>query len=150
LGAPPQSKLEGALRSGAQDFTGTYVIIDGLDECPSFGDDRSGQDQRRALLELLETIHGWNLPNFHLLVTSRREQDIADSFQKLVESQHAQVLDLAINTYSKNVNGDIGLFIDEELEKGIFQRLSKELKNDIKNGLVDKADGVYVTIYLAH
>jgi hypothetical protein len=148
-GAPSQSKLEQALRSAVQDFTRTYIIIDGVDECPKSGDHGSGQGQRRVLLELLETMQGWDLNNLHLFMTSRREQDIGDTLQKLVEKPNTQVLDLATKNYSTKVGEDIGLFIDAELEKGIFERLSKDLKAKIKNVLIGKAGGVYVTMYQA-
>ncbi|KAK3395214.1 hypothetical protein B0H63DRAFT_427281 [Podospora didyma] len=149
-GAPPQEKLEEALRSAAQDFTRTYIVIDGVDECPNSGDYGSGQGQRRVLLELLETIQQWGLDNVHLLVTSRREQDIGDAMEKLVESPQAQVFDLATTHNLASVSEDIGLFIDEEFGKGIFKRVSAELKAKVKTKLLNKAGGVfhYVSLQL--
>ncbi|KAH8657321.1 hypothetical protein BGZ61DRAFT_404246 [Ilyonectria robusta] len=146
-GAPPQSKLEEALCSAAGDFTQTYVVIDGLDECPSSGDSGSGQGERRVLLDLLETMQAWELKNLHLLTTSRREHDIEKALEEIPQ---CQILDLTAKGSLLGVGGDIGLYIDNELRRGIFRTLSADLKDKIKRDLLAKADGVfhYVSLQL--
>jgi hypothetical protein len=50
-----------------------YIIIDALDECPN----SSGMPSaREEVLELVEELVGWNLPNVYLCVASRPEIDI--------------------------------------------------------------------------
>ena len=50
-----------------------YIIIDALDECPNI----SGRPTPRAeLLDLLEELIGWRIPNLHICITSRPEVDI--------------------------------------------------------------------------
>ena len=50
-----------------------YIIIDALDECPNI----SGRPTPRAeLLDLLEELVGWRIPNLHICITSRPEVDI--------------------------------------------------------------------------
>lgn len=142
-GVPSQNMLEDALQSAVQDFTATYIVIDGLDECPDSKHHGSGPSQRRVLLSLLETMHGWKLANLHILVTSRREQDINNALQSLIThaQTQAQALDMADHC-TTDVTSDIGLFIDEELKRGIFQRLTEDLKSQIKTGIIDKCNGV--------
>ena len=50
-----------------------YIIIDALDECPN----TSGMPSaREEVLELIEEMVRWDLPNVHLCVASRPEIDI--------------------------------------------------------------------------
>jgi NACHT domain len=51
----------------------TYIIMDGLDECPITSTIPS---PREEVLELLEELVGLHLPNTHICVTSRPEHDI--------------------------------------------------------------------------
>ena len=47
-------------------FEATFIVIDALDECID----------RSELLNGVESIMGWENIDLHLLVTSRREQNI--------------------------------------------------------------------------
>jgi hypothetical protein len=59
----------------------TYVILDALDECP----DTSGlQSSREKVLELVEKMVGFHLPNLRLCVTSRPEIDIRNVLEPLM------------------------------------------------------------------
>jgi hypothetical protein len=50
-----------------------YVVVDALDECP----DTSGlQSSREKVLELIQELVGFHLPNLRLCITSRPEVDI--------------------------------------------------------------------------
>ena len=61
-----------------------YIIIDALDECP----DTSGtQSAREEVLELVEELVCFNLPNVHLCVTSRPEVDIRRVLEPLMPLQ---------------------------------------------------------------
>ena len=51
----------------------TYIIMDGLDECPITSTIPS---PREEVLELVEELVGLHLPNTHICVTSRPEHDI--------------------------------------------------------------------------
>jgi hypothetical protein len=60
-----------------------YVILDALDECP----DLSGlQSYRERVLELIEKLVGFHLPNLHLCVTSRPEIDIRNVLEPLTST----------------------------------------------------------------
>ena len=51
----------------------TYIIMDGLDECPMTSTIPS---PREEVLELVDDYVGLRLPNIHICVTSRPEHDI--------------------------------------------------------------------------
>jgi hypothetical protein len=57
-----------------------YIIIDGLDECP---DVSSIVPPRERVLELLEKLVEFHLPNVRICVTSRPEADIQASLAPL-------------------------------------------------------------------
>jgi hypothetical protein len=60
-----------------------YVILDALDECP----DTSGlRSSREKVLELVEKLVGFHLPNLRLCVTSRPEVDIRDVLEPLTST----------------------------------------------------------------
>jgi hypothetical protein len=58
----------------------TYIIIDGLDECPGESDQ---EYPRERVLEHVEKLVALNLPNIRICVTSRPEADIQDALTSL-------------------------------------------------------------------
>jgi hypothetical protein len=159
---PPRAKLERALCSASRDFANTYIIVDGLDECPTAediedsdcsegadsedSDDAESQiartDRRRELVELLKIILGWNLSSIHVLATSRPIYEIQVSLKRLLERSEARVLDLGTESHSAKMEGDISLFIDTELAREKFDDVPEDLKTKVKDDLVKKANGV--------
>jgi hypothetical protein len=69
-------------REAAQEFTHVYVVLDALDECR----------QRLELMDMLETVAGWQLDNLHLLMTSRKEWDIESSLEEYIRDEDAVCL----------------------------------------------------------
>jgi len=57
-----------------------YIIVDGLDECPNFPGQPSAREE---VLELIEELVNWKLPNVHLCVASRPEMDIRTVLEPL-------------------------------------------------------------------
>ncbi|KAI4679307.1 uncharacterized protein J4E84_008335 [Alternaria hordeiaustralica] len=88
-------------------FTHVYVVLDALDECT----------QRPQLMDMLETMFGWQLGTLHLLVTSRKERDIEMSLENYVKK------DEIICLQSDVVDQDISLFVQERLRED--KRLAK-------------------------
>ena len=58
----------------------TYIIIDGLDECPG---DSDRDYPRERVLEQVEKLVALHLPNIRICVTSRPEADIQDALTLL-------------------------------------------------------------------
>ncbi|KAF2681187.1 hypothetical protein K458DRAFT_433717 [Lentithecium fluviatile CBS 122367] len=79
-----------------------YIFLDALDECT----------QRSELLDVLEAVAGWQLQNLHLLMTSRKEQDIESSLKGYVDE------------------GDTGCLqsdvVDKDIQRYVQQRLSDD------------------------
>jgi hypothetical protein len=95
-----------------------YIIVDGLDECPSSSGTLSA---RGKVLELIKELVGLELFDVHLCVASRPEIDIQKvltSLNSLEISLHNEIGQEAdINTYIKSiVNSKRGLDWTEEDE----------------------------------
>ena len=72
-GVPPFPVLIAYLRRLIKTFSHVYIILDALDESPR-------DVSREQVLEALKTMRNWGLQCLHLLVTSRDERDIQESF----------------------------------------------------------------------
>jgi len=90
----------------------TYIVLDALDEC---------QDKDR-LLTILEKISEWKCNNLHTLFTSRKEQDIEDSLEDLVEN--------IIPIDRGKVDRDIGHYIRHRLT---MDRAFKSLRKNCED-----------------
>ena len=66
LYSPTKHELLDLLVKLLQSFTKAYIIIDALDEC----------DDYHHLFDVINTIHSRKLPHSHILVSSRREEEI--------------------------------------------------------------------------
>ena len=104
-----------------------FLIIDALDECPK-------GEKREELLELIVEITSWPSTNLHILVTSRKEYDITESLTPLLTT-------LAISVQGSQVASDIEIYIDTQLATKM-KRVTKDMKMEIKEALVQKADGM--------
>lgn len=104
-----------------------YIVIDALDECPQ------GRD-RDLLLQTLGTITGWQLPELHILVTSRDENDIRSSLLPIATS---------MVTFTRGqTDADVAVFLDNELEKTRWSKWPAEVRQEIRESLLKKADGM--------
>ncbi|KAF2628860.1 hypothetical protein BU25DRAFT_390834 [Macroventuria anomochaeta] len=113
-----------------QQFTHVYIVLDALDECT----------QRPGLMDVLETVSGWQLDNLHLLMTSRKERDIESSLQSYVEEEDTVCLQRDV--------------VDEDIRRYVQQRLSDDkdlakwnrdaaIRQEIEAALMDGARGMF-------
>ncbi|KAF2023238.1 hypothetical protein EK21DRAFT_81382 [Setomelanomma holmii] len=108
-------------------FRHVFVVLDALDEC----------SHRVELMDVLETVAGWELQNLHLLMTSRRERDIESSLAGFSfippSTSHIQ---------------------DEDIERYVQQRLSDDkdlvkwnsdaaIRQEIEAALMKGARGIF-------
>jgi hypothetical protein len=117
-------------RQAMQDFTQVYVVLDALDECT----------QRSELMDMLETVAGWQLDNLHLLMTSRRERDIERSLEGYVKEEDAICLQRDV------VDQDIQRYVQQRLHDD--KRLEKwnkdaAVRQEIEAALMGGARGMY-------
>jgi hypothetical protein len=110
-------------------FSKAFIILDALDECK----------ERLDLLEDIEEIAGWKTGKLHILTTSRREKDIEESLELLVNDKDKICIQNVL------VNNDIKTYINERLQND--RRLQKwrklpQAQQEIERTLIDKADGM--------
>ncbi|KAM6503799.1 hypothetical protein JOM56_000742 [Amanita muscaria] len=123
---PSGQQLEDLLKQLISGFKETYIVIDALDECKEW----------QELLKLLKRIHGWQIGQCHLLITSRKEQVIVKSLQHVAPKE----IDLTLMP----VEHDINKYIDEKVEESEeLITLEPETKQDIKEQLKAKANGMF-------
>ena len=113
--------------------TSTYIIVDGLDECPNLSGIPSAREE---VLELIEELVDLKLPNVHLCVASRPEMDIRmvlESLTSLKISLHEEIGQKEdIMDYIKSV-----VRSDQSMMKW-----KEEDKQLVIHTLSDKADGM--------
>jgi hypothetical protein len=131
LGPPPPSTLIEYLRLLIQRFDHVYILIDALDESPRY-------EERDSVLRAVETMRQWNLAGLHLLVTSRDEPDIRQSFEPAEDEE--------VVMQNADIDRDIGDFISGYLKT----ELSKWQKyhDQIQKALAERAKGVLVVLIL--
>jgi hypothetical protein len=77
-GLPSLQTLLEALKQMISEFPQVFILLEALDGCR----------QRQELMEVLETAAGWHLDNLHLLVTSRKEQDIVSPVEGYIKEEN--------------------------------------------------------------
>jgi hypothetical protein len=128
---PLQHALLELIRQVVQPFTHVYIVLDALDECT----------QRQEVMDVLETVAGWQLDNVHLLMTSRKERDIERSLESYVDEEDTVCL-----------QSDV---VDEDIQRYVQQRLSVDrdlgkwnkdaaVRQEIEAALMSGACGMYV------
>ena len=129
LSLPTKDELLTLLMELLQGFGQTYVVIDALDEC----DD----DHHKLFDKVIKVMYKWQLPHFHLLVTSRREQDIIINMEELVPTE--------LHLSAELVGSDIISYVHSAVENnGKLRRWSHEIQQDIESALISGANGMYV------
>jgi hypothetical protein len=110
-----------------------YIIIDALDECPNV----SGRPTPRAeLLDLLEDLVSWHIPNLHLCITSRPEIDIKFVLEPLAYSAvslHDQ------NGQKKDICDYVNAIVKSDRTMRGWRHEEKKLVVEV---LSEKADGM--------
>jgi hypothetical protein len=124
---PSVESLHATLLLILEAFNDVFIILDALDEC----------SERKDLLNWIKDMTSWRKGKLHLLATSRPEEDI---------SKHLRLLD-PNHVYIKHglVTRDIERYIDNILDgEDSFERWGDEIKANIKNKLLDSAEGMFV------
>ena len=111
----------------------TYIILDGLDECPITS---SIPSPREEVLEFVNELVSLHLPNVHISVTSRPEHDIRIVLECLTE--HPVSLHDETGQQEDIVNF-VSSFVRSNQR---MKRWRDEDKNLVINTLSEKADGM--------
>jgi hypothetical protein len=135
---PDTKTLERVLIATARGFSSVFLIIDALDECPTLN------KERKMLLDSLSRIVAAMPNNVHLFCTSRAEPDIAAAMDNLLSPPSRAAIDLTGGQRRKNLNHDIGLYIDSTFASADYDSWPAEVKAKARASLIEKADGMYV------
>ena len=128
-GTAPSRVLIEYLRRLIGRFRDVFIILDALDESPQ-------HVAREHVLDALETMRKWHLQGLHLLITSRRESDIQESFDLSTDQQVAME--------NPSIDKDIADFISDRLKKGRGLQKWRKYHDKIQKLLSERAKGVYV------
>lgn len=121
--------LKMTLRSVINESEQSFLIIDALDECV----DENGT--RREILTFLTDLSTWNLPQLHILVTSRKEPEIEKSLTSL-----EKLSSICIQTHQQK---DIEKYVKSVLQTDPdFAKRSFDIKQEIQDTLTEKSAGI--------
>ena len=125
---PSTNSLQDTLYDILNGFNSVYIIIDSLDECT----------ERGKMLNWIRQIVSRNMPNLHIVVTSRPEREIEEILQPL---------DLGcVDVVRDGESVDIEKYIDQELETDRkLNRWETTIQEGIKTALMTGAQGMYVS-----
>ena len=126
---PTSASLLTALRKMIQEIGEVFIILDALDEC----------NERWRLLGIIEEMAGWGSGKSHVLVTSRREKDIEEVFEPMLNDEQM------ICCQSALINSDIRVYVRERLrtDPGLKRwRNHPKMQEEIETTLLSKADGM--------
>ena len=113
-----------------------YIVLDALDECP----DTSGiQSSREKVLDLVEELVGFYLPNLRLCITSRPEVDIRSVLEPLTPTSNRVSLHDE-NGQKKDIVDYISSVVRSDRK---IKRWREEDKKLVIQILSDKAGGMY-------
>ena len=111
----------------------TYIIMDGLDECPITSTIPS---PREEVVGLVEELVGLRFPNLHICITSRPEHDIQLALEHLTEhpvSLHDE------SGQQEDIANHVASFVRSDQR---IRRWREEDKNLVIKTLSEKADGM--------
>ncbi|KAL6786735.1 ankyrin repeat-containing domain protein [Trichoderma sp. SZMC 28012] len=132
---PDTETLEAALVASTLKLSAVYLIIDGLDECPLLG------KQREKLLKTLQNILSNAPKNSHVFLASRKEYDISLKLRALLSPPERIEIDLLIQ--QETLNNDIHHYIISTLATDDFQCWPVDVKEEVKESLIKKADSMF-------
>lgn len=104
---PSTKILERTFKALVKIFQRVYILVDGLDEC----------SQRSQLLALITEISAWKVRKPHILVTSRKESDIAEALIPIVKAK--------LGLRAAIANAEIELYIRAQLQTNKAFRVLK-------------------------
>ena len=126
-GVPTLPVLAAYLQRVIQRFRHVCIILDALDESPR-------SISREHVLDALKTMRNWGLQCLHLLVTSRDEPDIRDSFDLSPEYQ--------VKMRNSKIDKDISDSISSRLSTDPGLKKLMQYREKIQESLATGAKGM--------
>jgi ankyrin repeat protein len=113
----------------------TYIIVDALDEFLNQTPLTTGN--RGKVIKFLEGLCRTSHGGTHILVTSRRENDIETAVKEIEVPKNIVLMD------TKEINIDIKTFLMISLREHPYKEWTGKLKKLVAKTLTSKADGVF-------
>ncbi|KAF8337718.1 hypothetical protein F5887DRAFT_1137875 [Amanita rubescens] len=129
LHKPTEDELLHLLMRLLSCFKHAYMIIDAMDEC---------DDYDQLFDQVIRVIHEWQLPQLHLLVSSRRVQEIIVIMGEYTLAEISLSAGLVQSDIISYINSVVGK--DHRLRKW-----GHKVQQDVKNALIRGANGMYVS-----
>ena len=108
----------------------TFIILDGIDEAKD----------KEKVMELLSIFANKELENLHLLISSRPESRNIKTLDPMVIA--------TLGVEGRTRNEDISIYIEHYFQVSATTEMwDKSAKREIRDWLVDKADGRYVAYF---
>lgn len=126
---PTYDALQDTLHRMMKGLADTYIVVDALDECL----------KRHELLASMEEFASWKDANLHILITSRREEDIEGWMESIMTDQER------IHIQSRLVDNDIRAYVHDRLRTDRSLRRWQQqpkIQQEIEDTLMEKADGM--------
>ncbi|KAF8344401.1 ankyrin repeat-containing domain protein [Amanita rubescens] len=126
ISKPSDDKLLEVLRGFIAGFKLVYLLVDALDECLDI----------EKILEFIQSLHKCGFVQCHLLVTSRKEQQIFESM--------ALIKPVEIDMSKMPVDDDIAKYIDHTIQSSFqLRRWKPNDKASIRKALLENAKGMF-------
>ncbi|KAF9479769.1 hypothetical protein BDN70DRAFT_833908, partial [Pholiota conissans] len=119
---PSINSLQDTLRRIIEGFNSVYIIIDSLDECV----------ERKKTLPWIQQIISGEMDNIHMVVASRPERDISDTFK---------LLDVNLVDLVNEINEDIARYLDKEVR--LLTKWDESTRENVKSTLREGAQGMF-------
>lgn len=132
---PSERSLAENLFSALNSDKQTYIIIDGLDECPY---DLTGSERSR-LSDLVLSEIGKHPGNYQFLFTSRKEYDIEEAMKAVSKRTDLHIVEIQ----TENVDSDVRLYVQTFVSG--HKRISNwtaSVRKEVADELVKGSEGM--------
>jgi archaellum biogenesis ATPase FlaH len=134
LDIPTEEELLDLLKELLQSFEQACIVIDALDEC---------DDYYQLFDQVINVMHAWDLLHLHVLMSSRREQNIIITMKECATTEICLSADL--------VGNDIISYIHSAVAKDPrLRRWGHAVQQHVMDALISGSNGMYVWIHISH
>lgn len=130
---PRMEELRAAFVGVLAESKATYIVIDALDECPI-------KKERQKILAFLAEISQSALPSIHILVTSRREEDIEITMKNLSPLVKLTIVPIQDQRVDDDIRKHVETWVKEE---SLYNEWTPDVNEKVISYLSRKADGVF-------
>jgi hypothetical protein len=126
---PSADALMRTIQRGMDKHRQAYIVLDALDEC----------SQRMELMQTITTMIEWRFTGWHFLMTSRKEREIENYLEGLLDCKNT------LSLKSHLVNHDIRHYVQKRLsEDKALQKWAKDqsIREEIEEALMKGAQGM--------